>query len=265
MKILAKKSLGQHFLTSSHVPKIMADAGDVRAGDTILEIGPGTGVLTRELLLRGARVVGVEADARALTILRETFPKEITSSTLTLFHADMRSAHLHDFGLTEHTYKVIANIPYYLSGMLFRTFLESSVQPSTLVFLVQKEVALRIARDKKESLLSLSVKAYGEPRYIKTIARGNFTPPPRVDSAVIAVSNISHTHFEGLDESFFFEMLHVGFASKRKQLLGNLTAVLPRDTLIHLFSTLNIPIHTRGEDLPLQAWLSLVRSIALHT
>ncbi len=263
-KIDAKKSLGQHFLNNPHVPKLMVNAANIAPGDTVLEIGPGTGALTRELLLQGARVIALEADARAVESLQEPFKDEIAAQNLIIHHADVRKTELPNFDLTEHTYKVVANIPYYLSGKLFRTFLESNIQPSTLVFLVQKEVALRIARDKKESLLSLSVKAYGEPPYVKTVRKGNFTPQPKIDSAIIAIDNISHDRFGELDEVFFFEVLHLGFAAKRKQLLGNLSKKFDRDKLTNIFSTLSIQPSTRGEDLPIEIWLKLVREVQIH-
>ncbi len=261
-KIDAKKSLGQHFLNNPHIPRLMADAGGVVAGDTVLEIGPGTGVLTRELLARGARVIAIEADARAVESLQEPFKTEIMAQKLIILHADMRTFNLHTLGLTEHSYKVVANIPYYLSGRLFRTFLESTMQPSRLVFLVQKEVAERIVRDPKESLLSLSVKVFGVPAYIKTVKKGNFTPPPKVDSAVIAINSISHSRLEGIDETFFFTVLHAGFAAKRKQLLGNLSHHFSREVLTHIFSTQHIPLDARGEDLPLETWLTLVAALS---
>jgi 16S rRNA (adenine1518-N6/adenine1519-N6)-dimethyltransferase len=256
-----KKSLGQHFLNNRQIPKRMADAAEIRVGDTVLEIGPGIGVLTRELLARGAEVIALEADRRAIAVLEEAFKAELMAQNLTIIHADARQVDLTTLGLSEHAYKVVANIPYYLSGLLFRSFLESTLQPSDLVFLVQKEVALRIARDTKESLLSLSVKAYGRPVYVTTVARGNFTPTPKVDSAILSVRDISHSRFGELDEGFFFSVLHAGFASKRKQLLGNLTAIAPRDTLMHIFSTLNIPLTTRGEDLSVDTWLMLAQTL----
>lgn len=256
----------------------MADAGEVKAGDIVLEIGPGTGVLTRELLARGACVVALEADQRAIETLNESFESEINTKNLVILHADVRTfpelilekngqsarKTLISLGITNGNYKVIANIPYYLSGFLFRTFLETDVQPTTLVYLVQREVGERIARDKKESLLSLSVKMFGDPAYIGTIKPGNFTPPPKVDSAIIAITCISRSRLTKIDETFFFELIHAGFASKRKQLLGNLTKLFTRETLIHTFSTLNIPMDVRGEDLHLDMWLTLTRSLALH-
>ena len=255
--IEAKKSLGQNFLNNPKVPEWMADAADLKRGDTVLEIGPGTGMLTREFLKREATVIAIEADARAITVLEETFGEEIASGLLVLHHGDIREVSLTELGLSCGGYKLIANIPYYLSGHLFRMFLEGECQPDTLVFLTQKEVAERIARDKKESLLSLSVKAYGEPSYIRTISRGNFVPQPKVDSAIIRVGNISKKHFENLAESSFFELLHLGFASKRKQLLGNLSKKWERETLSHIFSTVGLKIDVRGEDVPLTAWFEV--------
>lgn len=262
-KIDAKKSLGQHFLNNQHVPKLMADAVDVQKGDTVVEIGPGTGVLTKELLLRGAKVIALEADQRAIDSLKETFDDEIAAQTLVISHTDVRELDLAALGLSPQGYKVVANIPYYLSGFLFRSFLEDPIHPSDLVFLVQREVAERIARDPKESLLSLSVKVFGEPKYVKTVGKGNFTPPPKIDSAVIAVQNISHDRLEHVSPHFFFTILHEGFKSKRKQLLGNLSSMYERGVLSSIFSELDLPLDVRGEDIRLDTWLTLVKRLAL--
>lgn len=260
-----KKSLGQHFLNNPRIPKRMADAADLQKGEVVLEIGPGTGALTRELLSRGALVIAVEADIRAIESLRTSFQREIGGGQLRLIHGDVRTVNLFALGLRPRAFKIIANIPYYLSGILFRTLLESETYPTTIVFLVQREVAVRIARDKKASLLSLSVHVFGEPRYIQTVAPGNFTPPPRVDSAILAIDHITHERFTTIDREHFFNILHLGFGSKRKQLIGNLTKILERETLEHIFETLGIPKNVRGEDLDLEMWVHLVEAIALHT
>ena len=131
-----KKSLGQHFLNSDYVPKKMCDAGNIQKGDIVLEIGPGTGILTRELLERGAEVVAVEADARAISSLEETFPEEIARHQLTIHHHDARKLNPSQFNLEKQGYKVVSNIPYYLSGLLFRSLLDTECQPNTLVFLI---------------------------------------------------------------------------------------------------------------------------------
>lgn len=261
----AKKSLGQHFLTNPKVPELMADASELQAGDTVFEIGPGTGVLTREFLKRDAKVIAVEADERAVALLEKEFADEIASGNFVLHHGDIKNADIAAYGLKPHQYKLIANIPYYLSGILFRQFLQSNCQPESLVFLTQKEVAERIVRDKKESLLSLSVKVYGIPSYVRTVSKGNFSPQPNVDSAIIKVASISKENFKNLEETFFFELLHLGFAARRKQLLGNLAKQFDRDVLAHIFSTLHIKLDARGEDLSPQMWLELAAALSSHT
>ena len=271
--IRAKKSLGQHFLKDKQVPRIMADAATVSAGDTVLEVGPGTGVLTQELLHRGAHVIAVETDSRSVEALNKTFVSAIQSQQLQIVECDILNTTPSELGLTTGEYKVVANIPYYISGQLFRFFLDTDIQPSTLVFLVQKEVAERIVgpnrtgsrvRSEKESLLSLSVKAFGTPTYIKTVKKRYFSPPPKVDSAIIAINDISHNRFDTLDAPFFFELLHLGFAARRKQLLGNLSKVFAREILIDTFSTLGIDEKVRGEDLSIEMWLTLAAALAIH-
>jgi len=258
-----KKSLGQHFLNSAYVPKKMCDAAGDIAGKTVLEIGPGTGVLTKEILARGGKVVAVEADRRAIVSLEETFPDAIASGLLTIHHHDARTLVPAAFNLVNQGYIVISNIPYYLSGSLFRSLLDTKCQPSTLVFLIQKEVAQRIARDKKESLLSLSIKIFGNPTYISTIKRSHFTPPPKVDSAILAISAISQNQLlnNKISTELFFHILHTGFAQKRKQLLGNLAALFPRDHITTVFQNLDLPLTVRAEDIPLHTWLAIIPAL----
>lgn len=263
--IKAKKSLGQNFLNNSNIPRAMADAASIVPSDIILEIGPGTGALTKELLLRSDRVIAIETDSRAIEVLSDVFAKEIQSGKLTLISGDVRSYDFTMLSIHAGAYKLVANIPYYLSGFLFRTFLEHKLQPSTIVFLVQKEVAERIARDKKESLLSLSVKAYGTPRYIKTVKKGNFTPQPKIDSAIIAITDISKKRLNGIPEKAFFTLLHEGFKSRRKQLLGNLSTLYDRELVAQTLETLRLPQNIRAEDVPLETWISLTQILGPST
>lgn len=260
-----KKSLGQNFLNSTVVPRWMCDASDVKVGDVVLEIGPGTGALTREILDRGAKVVALETDQRAIAVLEQEFADAISSRQLTLVHGDARELDLNELGLSNHSFKVVANIPYYLTGHLFRTCLESDIQPNTLVFLVQKEVGKRatssLARGEKESLLSLSLQAFGEPKYVKTVRRGHFTPAPKVDSAIVLVSNIGLGRLKGVDTKRFFEILHLGFGQKRKQLLGNLSNVYERSQVANILKDLDLPETIRAEDVPFSKWVSLVAAL----
>ncbi len=279
MKFIHKKSLGQHFLNSDFVPKKMCDAAglfDLAEGEggsealslnvsptTVLEIGPGTGALTREILARGANVVAIEADERAISSLNETFAEEITQGRLTIFHHDARTLNPSEFNLEKHSYICVSNIPYYLSGRLFRSLLDTKCQPSILVFLIQKEVAERIARDKKESLLSLSVKVFGDPSYVSTVKRGHFSPPPKVDSAIISVSNINQANFKDIAAADFFNLIHLGFGQKRKQLIHNLveSKLWSREEVEVALNTSTLPLTIRAEDIPLNKWLRLTAKL----
>lgn len=259
-----KKSLGQHFLNSDFIPEKMCQAANLVPGDIVLEIGPGTGALTRTLLKHGATVYAVETDKRAVAVLEEVFAEEIKAKRLVISEQDVRTLDLRRLGLSNGSFKVVANIPYYLSGYLFRTMLESTCQPSQLVFLVQKEVAERITRDPKQSLLSLSVAAFGAPSYICTVKRGHFTPPPKVDSAIIAVRDINRANFTNATPEFFFTILHLGFGQKRKQLLGNLAAHYDRAFLEATFTAAGLSLTIRAEDVPLKTWFSLTEALLYH-
>lgn len=262
-KFAHKKSLGQNFLTSDVVPNWLVAAGEVTRGDTVLEIGPGTGTLTKILLKTGARVIALEADTRAIAILEPLFAEDIKTGQLTLIHGDARELSIASLGLAHQQFKVVANIPYYLSGFLLRTLLENTVQPSTLVFLMQKEVVTRIARDTKESILSLSVKAFGVPKYVKTVTRGHFNPPPKVDSAILQISDISLGNFsDNNEQTLYFELLHLGFGQKRKQMLSNFSHVYDRTTLEGIFTELGLKLDIRAETVPLSSWLSLTKKLS---
>jgi len=253
-----KKSLGQNFLRGEVVPKWLTEAAQVVSADTVLEIGPGEGALTSVLLKTGAKVIALETDKRLIAILEETFAEEINKKQLRLIEGDARHLEPTKLGLVAGQYKIVANIPYYLSGFLLRTCLENECQPNTLVFLMQKEVVERVARARKESLLSLSVKAFGEPKYIKTVTKGHFIPPPKVNSAILAVTDISMKNFPNQPAvEHFFNILHLGFAQKRKQLFGNLSQAYDKEMLAAMFSTLGLATTIRAEDISLPVWLML--------
>ncbi|MBX4209422.1 16S rRNA (adenine(1518)-N(6)/adenine(1519)-N(6))-dimethyltransferase RsmA [Candidatus Parcubacteria bacterium] len=261
-RLFAKKSLGQNFLITPRVVEAIALAGDLHEGETAIEIGPGKGVLTRALLEKGARVKAIEKDDRLIPVLSEEFKKEIADGRLDLIHGDILEMDIDaSVAAIEGTYKVIANIPYYITGALVRRFLSTDNKPSLMVLMVQKEVANRIiARDGKESILSLSVKAYAAPELVMNVSRGNFFPIPNVDSAVIKLSNIKNPFADSAQEERFFEMIKAGFAQKRKKLISNLGSVMPRAELEKRFADLGIGENARAEDIGLDLWLKLARA-----
>ena len=264
--------LGQHLLTNSGIAFAVAQAAGIQHGDSVLEIGPGTGMLTQELLALGAHVVAVEKDPVMVAVLKETFAKEIQEKKLEIREGDAREL-TPDVLFPKGIYKVAANIPYYITGELVRQCLTAKNQPTSVALLVQKEVAQRIVgnpdagrsgprlkRRGKESILSLSVKAYGTPKYVKTVGKGSFNPPPAVDSAILAITHISREHFKTVSEEKFFEVVKAGFAQKRKTLGGNLKKVFGEKALSAL-SASNVSEKTRAEDVALADWLELAKNI----
>lgn len=251
--VFAKKSLGQHFLRSTRALDAIIEAGRVEEGDVVLEIGPGEGVLTKRLLAAGASVLAVEKDDGLVQTLREKFGGEIKRGELILEHADILT--FNPAKPIAEKYKLIANIPYNITGAILEKFLSASHQPSLCVLLVQDEVAKRIvARGGKESILSISVKAYGTPRYVEKVLAGSFVPAPQVNSAIISIEDISKQFFNGFSEDFFFLMLKAGFQAKRKRLFSNLANVFGKEKVQKAFDALQLDPNTRAEDVSLAVW-----------
>lgn len=250
----AKKQLGQNFLADRGAIAAVAEAAEVSKGDLVLEIGPGTGNLTVELLGRGARVVAVEKDEELLPGLRERFAAEIGSGQL-----DLRQGDALEFDaatLPAGDWKLVANIPYYITGAILERYIGGPRQPSRASILVQKEVAERIvARSGRGSILSASVKIYGDPKLVRKVPAGAFRPAPSVDSAVLAIENISRARLDGVADEAFFRVVRQGFAHPRKFVRGNLAAALsPED-----FDRCGVPEKARAEELVLGAWVCLAR------
>ena len=275
----ARKSLGQHFLMHPSIAERIADAASISTLDTELEIGPGTGMLTKSLLARAKKVIAIETDAELVETLQARFVDEIKNRRLTLIHGDIRDIRdIRDTYLSltvgnNKYYRVVANIPYYLTGEILRMFLSAQQKPRSMTLLVQKEVAERIVARKsarggsasggKESILSVAVKTYGAPKYHFTVPRGAFIPPPKVDSAVLSIENISSDAFASpREEKWFFDVVHAGFAHKRKKLLGNLGIIAGRDRAERALGTAGVSSDARAEDVPPFAWRALAKALS---
>jgi len=233
------------------------ESGEIKPNDIILEIGPGKGALTKQLLGSSDQVLAVEKDRELVKLLKEKFKKEIGEKRLILIEGDILEFQPSNYKLETRTYKIIANIPYNITGAILKKFLTEKTQPECMVLMVQHEVAKRIiARDEKESILSISVKAYGEPKMIMKVPARYFSPAPRVDSAVIAIKNISRNFFQKnhINEEKFWGIVKLGFAHKRKKLSGNLKKVL-----LNKNSSLAPLGDKRAEDLTLINWIALVK------
>jgi 16S rRNA (adenine1518-N6/adenine1519-N6)-dimethyltransferase len=266
-KIFAKKSLGQNFLQSTSALEKIISAGEINSGETVLEIGPGKGALTKYLLDAGANVIAVEKDTDMIKILQEKFSEQINNGQLQIIEADILDTETK----LPSKYKLIANIPYYITGEIIRKFLSdmpAENQPDKMVLLVQKEVADRImTRDNKESLLSISVKAYCQPKYIAKVPAGSFVPAPKVDSAIIAFENINKNRFSHeINEEIFFEILRAGFAHKRKRLFSNIKKYLGKDLykdkeneLQKAMISFGLDENVRAEELRVEQWIQIAK------
>ncbi|MDP3989457.1 MAG: 16S rRNA (adenine(1518)-N(6)/adenine(1519)-N(6))-dimethyltransferase RsmA [bacterium] len=252
----AKKSLGQHFLKDQHALCAIVVASKVLPDDVVLEIGPGRGALTQKILDTGAHVVAIEKDDELFMYLKTHFASYAESGQLVLIHGDILEISLEQLGLHAHGFVVVANIPYYITGHIIRLLLSGSIQPKALTLLVQKEIAQRIVvKDNKQSMLSISVSVFGTPRMAGIIRAGAFIPPPKVDSAILVVEDISRDFFDGIDQEKFFIFLKEHFMHKRKQLAGS--GLIDQ----HAFQVCDVLPTARPEQLSKDSWRCLYQCV----
>ena len=250
--------LGQHFLKHAWAAAKLAHAVSLRSDESIVEIGPGKGALTRELLALGP-VIAIEKDPKLVAHLHEAFRGDLEAGRLQLVQADVRDVDVRALP----PYVLAANIPYYITGEILRTFLSAKNPPREAALLVQKEVAERITSS-KESILSLSVKAYGNPKVVGKVPARHFSPAPSVDSAILLVDDISREFFNDISEDAFFALVHAGFASKRKMLINNLSQKYARGAVSAAFEEYGIPPKARAEDVALGKWKLLAKQLLGH-
>lgn len=257
---IPKKSLGQHWLHDEATLDAIVDCADVHTGDAVLEIGPGLGTLTRRLLTRGAQVVAVEFDEALAHGLPIRLGDEPGASDLTVVREDILRFDLTQLPLG---YKVVANIPYYLTSNLLRVLTESNNPFSTAAILIQKEVAERAAAEPGHmSLLSVSAQYYCEVLLGPLVPAELFTPPPKVDSRVLILKYRSEPLYEGVDTKRFFRVVRAGFSQKRKTLVNALSGGLAihKDQARELLSSSGISPTERAQALSLKDWYSLYSS-----
>lgn len=256
---------GQNFLIDEIVLEDIVDAAGVKAGDKILEIGPGIGNLTRKLLERGASVLAVEKDPKFLPILHRL--KKDFKKTLRFEIADALEYNFQDYfkalpGKAE--YKVVANIPYYVTGKILQMLLSANFKPESITVLAQKEVAQNVvAGPGKLSILGISVQLFGRPALVRTVPARAFYPAPKVDSAVLRIELFKKLPFELENEKKFFGILHACFAGKRKQLHNTLknNLQISKERVEEILKQAEIPSAARPQELSIQQWLALTKLI----
>lgn len=257
--LYAKKSLGQNFLKSRKAIHQMIDAAGTKSNDLIIEIGPGKGALTKPILETGARVIAFELDERMIDYLNTELSNYVQSGQLLIIHRDVLDIDMDEFFGKKGNYKVIANIPYYITNAIIRKFLETQYQPTDMSLLMQREVAERIVvRDGKESILSLSVSVFGEARYIGKVDRKYFSPSPKVHSAIVHIGDISHERLALNNQDLFFEIIKTAFSQKRKKCIKNLEKIADKKIWQDIFSELEIDDNTRAEQINIDTWLQIL-------
>jgi len=218
----ANKVLGQHFLTSTLIVEHIVATSGVTKKDTVVEVGPGTGVLTAYLCKSAKRVIAIEKDARMVEFLKGKF---LYASNLKIIHGDVLKPNTYNL-IPKTSYKIVANIPYYITARFLRLTLEElERKPTSMTLMVQREVAERItAAPPHMNLLALSVQAFGTPKKLFSVSRGNFSPPPKVDSTVISILHISDDFFKRhkISQKEFFATARKAFSQKRKMLRSSL-------------------------------------------
>lgn len=254
----ANKSLGQHWLTDFMSLSAMCDAVDVKDGDTVLEVGPGLGTLTELLCERADRVIAVEFDQK----LAKELPGRVPESNLEVVQQDILSF---DLTALPADYKLVANIPYYLTSNLIRTLSESSNPPSSAAILIQKEVAERVAAKPGDmSLLSVTAQYYWEASLGIVMPAHLFTPPPKVNSQILILNRRTEPLFPDIDVKQFFRLVKAGFSNRRKTLLNSLSAGLQigKPETQEILTTAGVKSSARPQELSLDEWYSLYKTVA---
>ncbi|MDA1208739.1 MAG: 16S rRNA (adenine(1518)-N(6)/adenine(1519)-N(6))-dimethyltransferase RsmA [bacterium] len=255
-KLRLNKDLGQHFLVDQEILDAIVKAGDIQKDDTIVEIGPGIGVLTKELVARCDNVTAIEIDQRLIPLLKiyiAVYNEQPASSHLQIINNNALQT-----PLPKTPYKVIANIPYHITSPLLRhVFIESETSPTSLTLLIQKEVADRICDTKSFSLLTILVRLFGTPHIVCPVSPSCFTPPPKVDSAVIHIECFEKPLADAKTLDAIFKLTKVAFSQKRKKLRNTLAAF---PDVLERLKALEIDENRRPQDLSVEEWIAIVQT-----
>lgn len=264
-KISPSRGLGQNFLVNRRILKKIIGLSGLSKNDIVLEIGPGTGILTLELAKNAKKVISVEKDLRIIPVLKEAL-KEVKN--VEIIQGDILKIipRQNNYWWGNKNYKVIANIPYYLTSPLIRKLLEAKNRPREIILMVQKEVAQRIcAQPPKMNLLAVSVQFYAYPKILSYVSKESFWPKPKVDSAIIRiVPGKKHQKINNIN--LFFKIVRAGFSQPRKQIINNLSNGLKwsKEDIRGWLLKNNISPASRPENLTLGDWQSMVKSYKME-
>jgi 16S rRNA (adenine1518-N6/adenine1519-N6)-dimethyltransferase len=251
------KSLGQHWLRDRNVLNHIADCAELTSADTVLEIGPGLGTLTSELLRRAGKVVAVEFDSE----LARKLPGQFPGKNLEVVNCDILKF---DLSVLPSGYKVVANVPYYITSKIVKLLMTADSKPSIAVLLVQKEVAERLAaKPGNMSILAVSAQVYADVSLGDVVPAELFIPPPKVDSQVVILRTRSTPYLADVSEEKFFRVVKAGFSAKRKKLRSSLAGGLnlSKEDTEKILTEAGIDSNARAEMLGLDDWMRLARLV----
>ncbi len=258
-KVVARKSLGQNFLKDEAIIEGIFSVAEVTPHDWVLEVGPGTGALTMKLASRVEKLLAIELDHELATRLQSQFTD---SKKVSILEGNILDAHLAELlqeaGFFDHPYKIIANIPYYITAPIIRTLLSLETQPQSLTLMVQKEVAERLsARPGSMSLLSVMAQYYATVEKKLSVPKEVFEPVPKVDSAVVHI--VPKRRYDSENDRKVFRLVRAGFAARRKTLANNLATslVLPRETVEKALQMFGLRTDIRAQALSIEDWGNL--------
>ena len=255
----ARKGLGQHFLIDEEVLQIITSAAELTPEDTVIEVGPGLGILTGELAGQAGSVIAVELDNKLAAILKQ---RMASCNNVTIINENILDIDPASLVAGKRVYKVVANLPYNITSAALRHFLEASARPEMMIVMVQKEVAEAIAAGPgQRSLLSISMQFYGKPRIVSHVPAQSFYPAPKVDSAILRIDVYSSPPVAVDDEESFFKLVRVGFTASRKQVANSLAQGLgiPKAEALSLLERANIAPQRRAGTFNLEEWAELWR------
>jgi 16S rRNA (adenine1518-N6/adenine1519-N6)-dimethyltransferase len=262
--IHSRKKLGQHFLIDDAVLEKILNAAALTKDDTVIEVGPGLGLMTQELARRAGWVIAIELDNRLAALLQDNLESEnvvvLNEDVLGTEPAKLLKGGAPHFPPQLHSYKVVANLPYYITSPVLRHFLEAPVKPTTMVVMVQKEVAETIAAQAgNRSVLSIAVQFYGNPTIVADVPAASFFPPPEVDSAVIKIDVYPKPPVAVDDVEGFFKLVRAGFTAARKQVANSLAQGLgvTKEEALALLAKAKIDPQRRAETFMLEEWATL--------
>jgi 16S rRNA (adenine1518-N6/adenine1519-N6)-dimethyltransferase len=260
----AKKGLGQNFLVDDTVLESIIQAADLKPTDTVIEVGPGLGLMTEALASKAAWVIAIELDKQLADILQDNLHHDniivINEDVLGTSPASLLQGRAPGFPPAFDSYKVVANLPYYITQPVIRHFLEAEVKPETMVLMVQKEVASVICAEPGDrSMLSIAVQFYGKPHIVTKVPAAAFLPAPDVDSAVIKIDVYPEPPVDVDNVDGFFKLVRAGFSAARKQVANSLSRGLglPKPAVQQMLSRAGIAPERRAETFTLEEWAAL--------